>query len=367
MAAIQGRKGCPVSYTLGDIATMVAGELHGDPSRVIAGVAPINQATGTDLTFLTGLKEFNKVRTFNAAAYLVTAEIRQQWAAPEAPTIAVADPMKSAQAVARQFLPESTALPPGIDPRAAVDGSAVLEPDVHIGPFAVIGPNCRIGARTVIHPHAVVGSDCRVGSDVQIHPHAVLYPRTTLADRSIVHAGAILGADGFGYRFVEGRHERVPQLGSVEIGEDVEIGAGSTIDRATFGATRIGAGTKIDNLVMVGHNCLIGRHNILVSQVGLSGSVHTGDYVILGGQVGVADHVSIGTGAKVMARSGVHTDIPSHETWGFSPAMPEGLARRVIMTLSKIHEMKKQLAEVRRKMGLSDDAETVDRKQPRVA
>src|SRR5204862_5130966 len=153
-------------------------------------------------------------------------------------------------------------------------------------------------------PGAVVGRDCRLGDDVTLYPNAVLYDGTVLGDRVIVHGNAVLGADGFGYRFHDGRHVKVPQLGHVEVGDDVEIGACTTIDRGTFQATRIGAGTKIDNLVQVGHNCQIGQHNILVSQVGIAGSTTTGNYVVMAGQVGVADHLHIGDGASLGAQSG---------------------------------------------------------------
>ena len=156
-----------------------------------------------------------------------------------------------------------------------------------------------------------IGEDCKLGDDVVLHPHAVLYDGTVLGNRVIVHANAVLGADGFGYRTQNGRHVKVPQLGSVELGADVEIGACTTIDRGTFQATRIGEGTKIDNLVQIGHNCQIGKHNLLVSQVGIAGSTSTGNYVVMAGQVGVVDHLHIGDGAIIGAQSGVNRNVPA--------------------------------------------------------
>src|SRR5205807_3439123 len=161
-------------------------------------------------------------------------------------------------------------------------------------PFAAVGEGTVVGARCRLHSGAVVGRHCRLGDDVVLYPNAVLYDGTVLGSRVIIHANAVIGADGFGYRLQNGRHVKVPQLGHVELGDDVEIGACTTIDRGTFQATRIGAGTKIDNLVQIGHNCKIGRHNLLVSQMGIAGSSTTGDYVVMAGQVGIADHIHIG-------------------------------------------------------------------------
>src|SRR5262249_16361727 len=185
----------------------------------------------------------------------------------------------------------------GIDPRACVEPPARVGPDPSILPLASVGAGTVIGARCRIAAGAVIGRNCRLGDDVTVFANAVLYDDTVLGHRVIIHGNAVLGADGFGYRFQDGRHVKVPQLGFVEIGDDVEVGAGSTIDRGTFQATRGGAGTKIDNLVQVGHNCQVGRHNLFVAQVGMAGSSSTGDYVVIAGQVGVVGHVHIGTGA----------------------------------------------------------------------
>jgi UDP-3-O-[3-hydroxymyristoyl] glucosamine N-acyltransferase len=183
-----------------------------------------------------------------------------------------------------------------------------------------------------------------------LHPRVVLYPDCVLGDRVVVHANAVLGADGFGYRQQAGRHVKVPQLGSVEVGNDVEIGAGSTIDRGTFGPTRIGAGTKIDNLVMVGHNCRIGRHNVLCSQVGIAGSTTTGDYVVMAGQVGVADHVHVGDRAVLGAQCGVPSDVPAGASMLGAPARPSRDAMRIMMSLDRLPELVKEVRRLRQKL-----------------
>jgi UDP-3-O-[3-hydroxymyristoyl] glucosamine N-acyltransferase len=202
--------------------------------------------------------------------------------------------------------------------------------------FAVIGSGTRLGQRCQIHANVVVGRDCVLGDDVVLHPGVVLYDRTVVGNRVTVHARAVLGSDGFGYRFQEGRHVKVPHLGSVEVGDDVEIGAGTTIDRGTFQATRIGEGTKIDNLVQFAHNCRIGRHNLIVSQVGIAGSSATGDYVVLAGQVGISDHVTIHDGAVIGARSAVNNDVPAGQrVLGFL-GWPEREGRRILLSMPQL-------------------------------
>ncbi len=182
-----------------------------------------------------------------------------------------------------------------------------------------------------------------------LYPHVVIYDGVVLGNRVIVHGNAVLGADGFGYRFQEGRHIKVPQFGTVEIEDDVEIGACTTIDRGTFQATRIGKGTKIDNLVMIGHNCQIGRHNLFVSQVGIAGSTDTGDYVVLAGQVGIADHLHIADGTQIGARAGVHKDSAPGERLLGTPARPEREAKRILLSLDRL------VARIKQQLGMTDE------------
>lgn len=213
--------------------------------------------------------------------------------------------------------------PGRIDPTAHIHRTVVLASGVSVGPFAVIGEGTQVGENTNVQAGAVIGRFCKLGRDTVLYPDVVLHDDCVLGDRVVVHAGAVLGGDGFGYRTQQGRHIQVPQLGWVEVGDDVEIGAGSGIDCGTFGPTRIGAGTKIDNLVQIGHNCQIGRHNLLGGQAGIAGSCITGDHVALAERVGVADHLQIGVGATVAVGSGVTGDVPADARVCGYPARPE--------------------------------------------
>jgi len=210
-----------------------------------------------------------------------------------------------------------------------------------------VGADCRIGNGCVLHPGVVLGEGSVLGNDCVIHPHAVMYPRTTVGNRALVHAHAVLGADGFGFKLVDGRQQKVPHLGCVELGDDVEIGAGSAVDRATFGRTRIGDGTKIDNLVQVGHNCKIGPHNLIVSQTGIAGSCKTGAYVVIAGQVGIADHITLGDNAQVGAQSGVMRDVPSGQVVLGSPGRPERDAKRILVSMERLPEILKEFRRLR--------------------
>ncbi len=235
---------------------------------------------------------------------------------------------------------------------AWVAPTATIGRDVAIYPFAYVGDEAVIGDGVTLHPGAVVGDRCRVGRDSVIHPNAVLYRDVTLGERVEVHAGTVLGGDGFGYRMVDGRHVKVPQTGRVEVGDDVEIGANCTVDRATFEATRIGEGSKIDNLVMIGHNNQIGRHNLLCGQVGIAGSCKTGDYVVMAGQAGVKDNTEIGDRVMIGAQAGVHRGIPSGQSVLGSPAIPVREQRRVFQMIARLPEMHRQLRELAAQVAL---------------
>jgi UDP-3-O-[3-hydroxymyristoyl] glucosamine N-acyltransferase len=216
----------------------------------------------------------------------------------------------------------------------------------------VVGEDSEVGANTSVHAGVVIGRGCSVGVDAVLHPHVVLYDDCVLGDRTVVHAGAVIGADGFGYRTVDGRHEKVPQLGWVEIGDDVEVGAGTTIDRGTFGPTRIGAGTKIDNLVMVAHNCRVGRDNLLAAQAGIAGSSTTGDGVVMGGQSGAIDHVVIGDRTVVGAQTAVLRSVPADGRVLGYPARPAWRTKRVWVVLARLPEMRRCLTLVMTRLGL---------------
>lgn len=336
-------------YTVARIAELVGGTLKGDGSATITAALPISQAVPGSITFVAERKHLAKLDKCAASAVLLPRNL------PEAkiPTIHVDDPLDALVRLAIKLSPPIPAPIAGVDPRAAVHPTAQLGAGVSIGPFAVIEAQCVIGDRTVLHPHAVVRGGCRVGDDCEIHSHAVLYPRTKLGHRTIVHGGAVLGGDGFGYKLVKGTHQKVPQVGDLVLGDDVEVGSNSTIDRATIGSTRIGDGTKIDNQVMIGHNCQIGRHNIFVSHVGMAGSCTTGDHVVLAGKAGIADHVSLASGVVLGAIAGVFTDIDEPGVYLGAPARPEREFKRYHLALEKVSLLREQVAEIRERLGMT--------------
>jgi UDP-3-O-[3-hydroxymyristoyl] glucosamine N-acyltransferase len=250
----------------------------------------------------------------------------------------------------------------GKSPHAYVAPTVKLGANVDIHPGASVADGVVIGAHTTIHSGVRIMPDCVIGSGVTIFPNVVLYKNTRVGDRVIIHAGSIIGAYGFGYRQVDGRHLLSAQLGNVEIAADVEIGAATTIDRGTYGPTIIGEGTKIDNLVMIAHNCRLGRHNLICSQVGVAGSTTTGDYVVMAGQVGVRDHVHIGDRAVLCSKAGVSNDVRAGEEVLGSPASPLRQAKLQMAAVAKLPEMRRQFRIMQRQLAqllgeeLHDDA-----------
>jgi UDP-3-O-[3-hydroxymyristoyl] glucosamine N-acyltransferase len=349
-----------VQVTVRQLAELVQGQVHGDGEAVIRAARTLTEAGPEDISFLEHERHARHLKQSRARVAVVPAGVggrREVLLAgrEDLTLIEVADPLAAFVVLVRHLHGQPEPPAHGIDPLASVHPTAQIGPGASIFPFAVVGEGAVVGARCQLHSGAVVGRRCRLGDDVTLYPHAVLYDDTVLGHRVIVHANAVLGADGFGYRLAEGRHVKVPQLGSVEIGDDVEIGAGTTIDRGTFQVTRIGAGTKIDNLVQIGHNCQIGRHNLLVSQVGIAGSSSTGDYVVMAGQVGVADHVHIGDGALIGARAGVPADVPAGQRMLGTPARPEHDAKRILLSLDRLPELCRDVRRLKQKLGLGDD------------
>ena len=350
-----------MQFTVCDLASLVNGQVHGDGGRTIRAAKPVAEAGPEDLTFVENERNARLLKSCRAAAVVAPTSLAGRMAeftgqSEQTFTIVEVTDALAAFVVIMQRLHGRPQPPPhGIDPRSFVHPSAVVGPDASVWPFASVGEGAVIGARCRIFTGAVIGRNCRVGDDVTLYPHVVLYDNTVVGDRVIVHANAVLGADGFGYRMQDGRHLKTPQFGCVEIGSDVEIGAGTTIDRGTFQATRIGAGTKIDNLVQIGHNCQIGRHNLLVSQVGVGGSSSTGDYVVLAGQVGVADHVHVGDRALVGAQSGVPSDVPSGLRVLGAPARPEGEQKRILLSLDRLPALCKDVRRLKRQLGVPEE------------
>ena len=332
--------------TLEQLAALVRGRLVGDGTVPIHAAKPVGEAGPGDITFIENERYAGKLRTSPASAVIVGPHFKRPAASPEVPVIEVDDPINA-------FLAVRTHLGGGARPRwtgvhslAYVSPSATLGENVAVYPFAYVGDDAEVGDGCTLKPGSVVGDRCKLGRDVVLHPNAVLYEGVVLGDRVEVHSGTVLGGDGFGYRKIDGRHVKVPQTGRVEVGDDVEIGANCTIDRATFEATRVGEGTKIDNLVMIGHNNQIGRHNLLCGQVGMAGSCKTGDHVVMAGQAGIKDGTEIGDGAVVGAQAGVHRNIPSGQQVLGSPAIPLREQRRLFQTIARLPEMVRQLREL---------------------
>lgn len=340
-----------MTFTVRELAEAVRGEVVGDGDLVIHAAAPLHEAKDGDITFVEHEKYLTRWHASTAAAAVVSRDFPVNGKT----VIRVQEPLPAFIMVVEKLHPRKESSVLGIHPSAVVHPSAKLGPDVSIGPHAVIGEGCEIGARCTILTGVVIGDQCRLGDDVRLHPNVVLYSYTVVGNRVTIHANSVIGADGFGYRTQQGRHAKIPQLGCVLIEDDVEIGSCTTIDRATFGATRIGTGTKIDNLVMIGHNCQIGRNNLIVGQVGIAGSSSTGDYVVLAGQVGIADHVHIGDRSLVGAQSGVTKDLPGDQRFWGSPARPEQAYKRTLAALEKISELRRILRQLQDALGLTDN------------
>jgi len=232
-----------------------------------------------------------------------------------------------------------------------VAASAQIDPTAHIGPHCVVGERVKIGVRSVLQAGNFIGDDSNLGEETNLFPNVTVYPRTEIGGRVRIHANTVVGSDGFGYVQDGGVHRKVPQIGNVVIGDDVEIGAGVTIDRGALGSTVIGKGTKIDNLVQIAHNVEIGEGSIIVAQVGISGSTKLGKYVILAGQVGLAGHLKIGNQVTVAAKSGVMTDIPDGEKWLGIPAQPDKKTKRQLIAIQHLPDLLRRVAELERKLG----------------
>lgn len=330
--------------TLADLANLVAGRTTGDATVTIVGAAPLDEVAPRQITLVDQPERIAQATQSPAGAVLVPTGL----VCEGKPTIEVDDVHTAFATIVQVYQPQRQSVAPGIDGRAIVSGSARLADDVTIGPGATVGDDVTIGPGTTIHAGVHIMAGCQIGAGVTIFPAVTLYENTEVGDHAIIHSGAVVGAYGFGYRQAQGRHELSAQLGNVVIGPHVEVGANSTIDRGTYSSTRIGEGTKIDNLVQIAHNCQIGKHNLLCAQVGIAGSTTTGDYVVMAGQVGVRDHVHIGEGARIGAMAGVSNDIAAGVVAFGAPATPERDQKILLASLAKLPEMRKQFKQIRK-------------------
>lgn len=327
-----------MSFTLGEISRLVQGQLYGDPGIVIHGTAIIRDAQAGQLTLADSDKAAGKLIECGAAAVLV----RKGTDVGSMARIEVADVAASFAMVTELFRPRLKESHRGVSSQAYVDPSAQLGRDVTIFPGAYIGAQVILGSGVTIYPGVCVMAGSSIGDHTTVYPNVVLYEGTEIGKHVIIHASAVLGAYGFGYNSNTGRHLLSAQSGYVRVEDHVEIGAGATIDRGTYGPTVIGEGTKIDNQVMIAHNCRIGRHNLLCSQVGIAGSCTTGDYVVMAGQVGIGDHLQIGNKTILGAKAGVMNDVPGDSIYVGIPATPHREQMQKQAAWSKLPEMRKE-------------------------
>jgi UDP-3-O-[3-hydroxymyristoyl] glucosamine N-acyltransferase len=353
------------SLTAREIAEILDAELIGDPTPSIDDVEVVERATSSQLSFVGDAKNLPRLKASQSRVVVAPATIRNEVGLyPDRTFLLVPEAETAFLSIAGLLRPPRARARIGISPHAVVDPTAQIGANTNIHPLAVVGRDVVIGHSCEIHSGVVIGDGCQLGDNVVIHANSVLYHDIVVEHHVTLHAACVIGADGFGYRFVNGGHERLPHFGTVRICSDVEIGAGTTIDRAKIGETVIGSGTRIDNQVMIAHNCRIGKHNLIVSQVGFAGSSSTGDYVVCAGQVGIADHVHLGDGAIIGAKAGVHRDMPGGQTYLGAPAGPVAETTRQLMALRRLPEirdtvkkMEKELESLRGR--LQDSSATV--------
>jgi len=327
--------------TAAEIATIVQGEVLGDGTVNLTGLAAADSARAGELTFAEKEPQFRAAEQGGATAILAPAPF-----ASECKTvIRVANPRIAFAKVLPLFHPAQHFMP-GCDPSARIAATAHIDPSAHVGPHCVVGEEVTIGARSVLMGGNHICSGSRIGEDARLYPNVVLCDRTQIGDRVTIHAGTVIGSDGYGYVFDQGTHRKVLQVGNVVIHNDVEIGANAAIDRGALGSTVIGAGTKIDNLVHVAHNVVIGRHCLIMGQVGFAGSTHLGDYSVVASQSGIAGHLKLGPQSTVGAKSGVMRDVPPKGTVLGIPAQPDKQTKRQWIAMQQLPETVRRVREL---------------------
>lgn len=331
-----------------EIAALVGGILEGTADPELLDLAPIDRAGPEHLTFLADARYASYLEQAQAGAILISESLTAR-GGTQLPRIVVQDVHRALGVLLARFHPEPEA-PPGIHPTAVLGTGVDLGPDVRIGPYAVIGAGTVIGARAQVGANVVVGENCRLGEAVVVHAQATLYRGVRIGARSIIHSGARIGSDGFGYTPTETGLQKIPQAGGCILGEDVEIGANTTIDRGSVGATEIGNGVKIDNLVHIGHNVRVGDHTVIVAQVGISGSTRIGRRVQMGGQAGINGHIEICDGAVIAGQAGVFSSITEPGVYSGWPARPHKETLRTQALTARLPGLLQRLRAVERKL-----------------
>ncbi len=323
--------------TLAQLAKLVKGRVVGDPEVVITGIGSLEEAGPGDITFLSHPRYAGLARTTRASAVLA----RERIEGTEAHVIQVSNPDWAFALIAEVFAPAPPRFAPGIHKLAVVAEDVSVGEGASIQAFSVVEENARIGDRTLVYPQVYIGHGAQIGCDCLIYPGVVIRERSIIGNRVIIHSGAVIGSDGFGYVTMEGEHKKIPQVGMVQIDDEVEIGAGTTIDRARFGKTHINRGTKIDNLVQIAHNVVIGENSLLIAQSGVAGSTKIGNYVILAAQSGVDGHVELSDNVVVAARSGVTRDVTGGAKVSGFPAWDHAAELKVQAHLRRLPELVK--------------------------
>jgi len=316
----------------------------GSADPEISGVASLQEARGGDITFYGNPRYLAQLRVTKASAVIVPEDFAEEL--PDTVLLRAENASAAFAGAVAAFAPAEASPAPGIHPSAVVDPSAVLGEKVCVGPNAVVEAGAVIGSGSVIGAGSLIGREVRIGRDCLLHPGVIVRERCLLGERVILQPGAVIGSCGFGYEFQGGRHVKIPQIGIVEIGDDVEIGANTTVDRARFGRTVIGEGSKIDNLVQIAHNVQIGPHTVICSQVGISGSTRVGAYVTLAGQVGLAGHLEIGDKAVLGAKAGVSKNVPSGAMLIGAPAKPMKEWKQTNFYISQLHKLYERVKEL---------------------
>jgi UDP-3-O-[3-hydroxymyristoyl] glucosamine N-acyltransferase len=337
-----------MTFTLQELAMMSGGELVGDPELKITGAASLAEAAPGEISFFADRKYIGLLRKTLASAVFVPVDFAEKTSAAQ---IRVPKPAKAFEQLVLKLAPKPITFTPGIHPSAIVDPGAILGERVSIQPLAVIEAGTKIGDDTIIGAGSYIGPETVIGASCLIYPLVTIRERSRIGSRVIIHSGAVIGADGFGFEMVDGRQQKIQQLGVVQIDDDVEIGANTTVDRARFGRTWIQQGVKIDNLVQIAHNVVIGKNSVIVAQTGISGSTRVGERVMMGGQVGIVGHLEIAAGTMIAAQTGVSKSLPGGVWFGY-PAVPLAEAKRQIAWIHRLGKLFARVKEIEKKLGL---------------
>ena len=340
-----------MAKTLREIAEFLDVESVGDKDIVITGVASIKDAKPGDITFVSNPKYFSFADKTRASAIIAPRNFKKG----KIPLLLTDNPSAAFSKAISFIFPLEPQHPNGIHKTAVVHQTAVLGKNVSVGPHAVIEARSSVGDNCIVYPNVFIGHDTKIGKDALIYSNVTIRERCVIGERFIIHSGSVIGSDGFGYVDVDGAHKKIPQIGIVQIGDDVEIGACVTVARARFDKTIIGSGTKIDNLVQIAHNVIVGENSIIVSQSGISGSSKLGKNCVLAGQVGIVGHIEIGDNVIIAAQSGVNKSLEPNGVYLGSPARPLGLAKRIYICVGKLPGLFKDVSRIKKKLGIQEE------------